>query len=163
LNQKYIRDWITHREVGGEYLDIVDAAINTTSTSWEQDEIVSAKSDNSLVLVVQLCLTSLSFHPNHCNNSVSHFDLSQQEAYADHEKQPVFVGDWKQDINVRWLLHTVNFFKLHFKSAGGEGLFAEEYGDLKPDQLPQPWLGRIKEGTQPIGSHWKSAYSKLTR
>jgi hypothetical protein len=84
--------------------------------------------------------------------------MSQREVYTDHETQPVFVGNWKQVINVRWLLHTVNFFKLHLK-APGEGILAQQYGELERGQLPQPWLGRIKEGTQPIGNHWKSAFS----
>ena len=159
LNQNYIRDWVTHGR--RRHTDIIDAVLNTEKTSWALNDVVSANTDNSLVLVIQLCLTSLSLHPNSCNSTVSHFDMSQKEAYADHKKQPVFVGGWMQDINVRWLLHTVNFFKLHLKASSGEGLLAQQYEELERDQLPQPWLGRIKEGTQQIGSHWKSAYSKL--
>ena len=159
LNHDYVRAWVAHGS--RKYTDIIDAVLNTESTSWVEGDIVSANTDGSLVLVIQLCLTSLSLHPQYCNNTVSHFDISQREAYADYKKQPIFVGGWKQDINVRWLLHTVNFFKLHLKASSGEGLLAQYYEELECDQLPQPWLGRIKEGTQLIGSYWKSAYSKL--
>jgi hypothetical protein len=154
-----MREWITHGR--RKHTDILDAVLNTEQTSWMEDDIVSANTDSSLVLVIQLCLTSLSLHPDSCNSTISHFDISQREAYVDHKKQPVFVGGWKQDINVRWLLHTVNFFKLHLKASSGEGLLAQHYDELERGQLPQPWLGRIKGGTQPIGSHWKSAYSEF--
>jgi hypothetical protein len=160
LNHDYIRDWVVHGKQ--RHTDILDSIINTDQTSWADGDLVSANTDGSLVLVIQLCLTFLSLQPSHCNNNVSHFDMSQREAYTDHGKQPVFVGAWKQDINVRWLLHTVNFFKLHLKASGGEGVLAQQYEELELEQMPQPWLGRIKEGTQPIGSHWKSAYSKLS-
>lgn len=153
-----MREWVTHGS--RKHTDVIDAVMNTGNVSWNDDDVVSATTDNALTLVVQLCLTSLSLHPDCCNSTVSHFDMSQRAAYADHQKQPVFVGGWKQDINVRWLLHTVNFFKLHLKASNGEGLLAQQYEELERDQLPQPWLGRIKEGTQPIGSHWKSAHSK---
>lgn len=140
----------------------MDTVLNTEKTSWDHDDIVTANTDGSLVLVIQLCLTSLSLHPHYCKSNVSHFDMSQREVYTDYKSQPVFIGAWKQDINVRWLLHTVSFFKFHLK-AEGEGSLAQHYEDLERDQLPQPWLGRIKEGTQPLGSHWKSAYSELNR
>ncbi|KAG0649749.1 hypothetical protein D0Z07_3720 [Hyphodiscus hymeniophilus] len=158
-NHEYIRDWVQHG--GRKYTDIIDAILSTDKTSWDFRDVVSATTVDSLVLVIQLCLTYISLHPGSCNNEVSHFDMSQREAYADHAKQPVFVGGWKQDINVRWLLHTVNFFKLHLKSPHGAGVLAQHYEDLEHHQTPQPWLGRIQGGTQPIGSHWKSAYTFL--
>ena len=158
LNHNYIREWVTHGK--RRHTDILDAVLNTEQTSWYEDDVVSAKTDESLVLVIQLCLTSLSLHPDSCNSTVSHLDISQRQAYADHKTQPAFAGGWKQDINVRWLLYTVNYFKFHLKASGGEGLLAQHYEDLERDQLPQPWIGRIKEGTKPIGSHWKSACSK---
>lgn len=159
MNHDYIREWVTHGR--SRHTDVLDAILNTEQTSWYEDDVVSANTDKSLILVIQLCLTSWSLHPDSCNSTVLHFDISQGQAYADHKKQPVFVGGWKQDINVRWLLHTVNFFKLHLKASSGEGLLAQHYEELDRDQLPQPWLGRIKAGTQPLGSHWKSAYSKF--
>lgn len=158
LNHEYMRSWVTHGK--RRHTDIIDAILNTSETSWHDSDIVSARTEGSLVLVIQLCLTSLSLHPDNCNTTVSHFDMSQREVYADVKKQPLFVGAWKQDINVRWLLHAVNFFKLHLKASSGEGLLAQQYEELERDQLPQPWLGRIKAGTQAIGSHWKTANSK---
>lgn len=158
MNHNYIREWVNQNS--RRHTDIMDAILNTEKNSWDHDDIVTATTDGSLVLVIQLCLTHLSLHPDCCKSTAAHFDMSQREVYTDHRSQPVFVGAWKQDINVRWLLHTVNFFKFHLK-AHDEGTLAQYYEDLERDQLPQPWLGRIKEGTQPLGSHWKSAHSKL--
>jgi hypothetical protein len=138
---------------------VLDAVLNTDQTSWDPRDIVSAASENSLVLLIQLCLTHLILSPDSSKGAVSHFDMSQSEAYADHAEQPMFIGGWLQTINVRWLLHVVNFFKYHLKFQE-EGVLAHDYAVLDRDQLPQPWVGRIMEGTQPIGSHWKSACSK---
>lgn len=86
--------------------------------------------------------------------------MSQAQVYCIPSEQPLFAGDWKSEINIRWLLHTVNFFKHHLKAEEGEGLLGYTYGELQPDQLPQPWLGHIKPGTQELGSHWKGVQSK---
>lgn len=130
-----------------------------TENDWNPNRIVSAASEGSLVLVVQLCLSYL-FLDYDIKTSFNHFHVSQVEAYADHAKQPVFVGKWKSDINVRWLISTLNFFTYHFKSSPGEGVLCHEYGALPRDQLPQPWLGKLHNGTQILGSNWKGAYSK---
>ena len=153
-------------ENGQSYVDIVDAVFNT-SRGWGAEsfrdmiKIVSASTAESLVYVIQLCLTPFSLHPETCNHKISHFDISQYQAYERSSEQPMFVGKFKQDINPRWLLHVVNFFKYHLK-AGGEGLLEHAYSDLDSNQYPQPWAGLIQPGVLPLGSHWKGAYSMLT-
>jgi hypothetical protein len=157
-NLQFILDKVQIGQAG--YIDIIDS-IFKTEDYWRPKDVVSAALSGTLLLVIQLCLTFVSLHPKYSNSSVSQFDLSQSQVYAIPFRQPVFSGAWKEHINVRWLLHTVNFFKYHLK-AKGEGLLAHYYPDLDPDQYPQPWVGRVKPGTQPLGSHWKGAYSKQT-
>ena len=163
LNLDFIRDLITGSN-GHSYVDIIESVFNTDQDDdWAKDitrnSVVSASKDGSLLYVIQLCLTPLSLHPGYCNTKVSHFDISQYNVYHTAARQPVFVGKWKQDINVCWLLHNVNFFKYQIK-ADCEGLLAHAYKDLEHDQFPQPWVGKINEGTQVIGGHWKGMYSE---
>ncbi|KAG9229193.1 hypothetical protein BJ875DRAFT_524071 [Amylocarpus encephaloides] len=139
------------------FIDIIDSILNTDH-NFHPTKIVSADQDNTLIFVVQLALTPLSLLPNICDASVSHIDLSQGQVYATTHAQPVFTGKWKHYINVHWLLHTVNFFKFHFKS-GGEGVMAHAYKDLPADQYPQFWTGRVKAGTQQLGQFWKGSHT----
>jgi len=175
-NHEFISRWVIDNGlgVGDGYLDILDAATRTHEhipDFWHPDRVVSASREDSLVLVIQICLTALNLNPISCNinksvrspTNVPNFDSTQVEAYADHEKQPIFVGMWKQDINVRWLLSTVQFFKYHFRQPTGEGLLGTMYDSLEPDQLPQPWVGKLVEGTQELGTNWKGAFSKYSK
>ncbi|KAI6708363.1 hypothetical protein JHW43_009103 [Diplocarpon mali] len=160
LNLSYIADLLTGN--GLSYLDIVDSIFNTSfdkdvNTAYNSRQVVTATKDKTLIYVVQLCLTPFSLHHEFCNRNVNHFDISQYHAYSRPCSQPICTGFFKQDVNVRWLLHVVNFFKYHFKSEG-EGLMAHDYKELEVDQLPQFWVGNIKAGTQPLARHWKGAY-----
>jgi hypothetical protein len=189
LNLSFIRDMITNRG-DGKFVDIIDSILNTEgalNSKWGSNKLITASKPGSLVYVVQLALTPISLHPDYCNGKVSHFDVSQTQvsqlskcsttretlsttifgnadseiqAYATAKAQPIFVGKVLQDINVRWLLHTVNFFKFHFKTGRGEGIIADDYASFERDQYLQPWVGLIKAGTQPLGRFWKGAHSK---
>ncbi|PBP22045.1 hypothetical protein BUE80_DR007040 [Diplocarpon rosae] len=163
LNLSYIADLLTGN--GVSYLDIVDSIFNTSfdkdvNAAYSSRQVVTASKDKTLIYVVQLCLTPFSLHHDFCNRNVNHFDVSQYYAYSRPCSQPICTGFFKQDVNVRWLLHVVNFFKYHFKSEG-EGLIAHDYKELEVDQLPQFWVGNIKGGTQPLARHWKGAYTYM--
>jgi len=170
LNFRFIREMLTEERDPNDdkiwrclFVDIVDSILSTAGAlDYQRDmrNLVTASKPGSLVYIIQLALTPISLHPDHCNSKVSHFDISQAQAYATIKQQPIFVGKVKQDINVRWLLHIVNFFKYHFKSGGSEGIIADDYSSLERDQYPQPWVGLIKAGTQPLGRFWKGAHSK---
>lgn len=162
LNLRFIRSMITNKG-DGKFVDIIDSVLNTEGAlncKSVANKVITANKQGSLVYIIQLALTSISLHPGYCNNKVSHFDVSQMHAYSTAKAQPIFVGKVLQDINVRWLLHTINFFKFHFKSGNGEGILANEYALLEPDQYVQPWVGLIEAGTQPLGRFWKGAHSK---
>ncbi|TVY81499.1 hypothetical protein LSUE1_G004411 [Lachnellula suecica] len=161
LNMGYIRGMIANNNAP-KFVDIISSILNTPGAldgMGGSHKIVTATKPGSLVYVVQLALTPISLHPDHCNFKVAHFDISQAQVYATSKAQPIFVGKVKQDINVRWLLHTVNFFKFHFKSGASEGIISDEYAALEHDQYPQPWIGLIKAGTQPLGRFWKGAHT----
>lgn len=162
LNLQFIRDMITG-DNGMSYVDVLDSVFSTT---YDEDlgknvnRLMRSSDPGALLYNVQLCLTAISLHPEYCNAKVNHFDLSQHQAYSSPSMQPIFLDGQKQSINSRWLLHVVNFFKYHVKCKG-EGLLAHAYADLDVDHHPQPWPGRIQAGTQPLGTNWKGAYSKI--
>ncbi|KAL2067253.1 hypothetical protein VTL71DRAFT_1677 [Oculimacula yallundae] len=160
LNLQFIEQMLRTSEV-----DIIDSIFNTSfdkenNDSSNIDQIVTANEKNSLVYVIQLLLTPFSLDPELCNGKVGHFDISQYQAYATAKVQPAFLGFYKQAVNVRWLLHIVNFFKFHLKS-DGEGLLAHVYQHLGDGEFPQFWQGRIKGGTQPLARHWKGAHTYM--
>ncbi|KAH6719263.1 hypothetical protein BKA61DRAFT_543704 [Leptodontidium sp. MPI-SDFR-AT-0119] len=135
-NLEFIRKLLSGSEV-----DIIDSVFNTsfdkdTNDSSSLNKVVTANDKNTLVYVIQLILTPFSLDPGLCNS------------------KPVFTGLYKQVVNIRWLLHVVNFFKFHLKS-DGEGLLEHEYRILEHDEFPQFWTGHIKGGTQPLARHWK--------
>jgi hypothetical protein len=142
----------------GPYVDIIDSILST-EYPYVSRNILSADKDNTLVFVLQLTLTAISLHPNMCIKRVCHFDLSQIQTYSTADRQPVFTGKYKQNINALWLLYTVNFFKFHLKS-DGEGIMAHAYANMEDHQYPSMWTGRIKAGTQPLQGYWKGAHSK---
>jgi hypothetical protein len=163
LNHDYIRRLVTEDETQNpkdevQFIDILDATLKTDVNIFPEE--ILSRADAWLVQIIQLCLTWLMLQPNY-STKLHNFDLSQEMAYANPIKEPVFMGDWKCVLNVPWVLSTVNFFKFHLKHNGGEGLLAEEYLDLEAGQQVQPWLGMIKDETQPLGVHWKGAYSTL--
>ncbi|TVY28683.1 hypothetical protein LHYA1_G002430 [Lachnellula hyalina] len=161
LNLRFIRSMITNKG-DGKFVDIIDSVLNTEGAlncKSGASKVITANKPGSLVYVIQLALTPISLHPGYCNNRVTHFDVSQMHAYSTAKAQPIFVGKVLQDINVRWLLHTINFFKFHFKSSRGEGIIANDYALLEPDQYVQPWVGLIEAGTQPLGRFWKGAHT----
>jgi len=162
MNHEYIRSRILHprRE---HRLDILGAVLNTHEDIdfWNPNKIISASKPDTLVLIVQLCLTYLFLDPATTNSffqPLGAFEVAQVAVYADPVKQPVFVGKYKETINVRWLLSTVRFFRDHLL---GDGNLTNEYAALDPQERPQSWLGKLKDETQTIGSHWKGMHSEL--
>jgi hypothetical protein len=164
LNIQFVRNVLRGKR-GASYLDIIDSIFRTEKDKVGRGrdirKVVTGNSEGALLYVVQLCLAPFTLHPSLCKNS-SNFENSQVQVYATNEEQPIFKGVYKGEVNVRWLLHVINFFKYHVK-ASEEGLLAHAYETLKsdsPDQLPQPWIGRIKAQTQPLGAYWKGAHGK---
>lgn len=164
LNIEFVRKVLTG-DNGASYLDIIDSIFRTerdrAGRGRDIRKVVTGNSKGALLYVVQLCLAPFTLHPSLCKNS-SNFDNSQRQVYATNEEQPIFKGVYKGEVNVRWLLHVINFFKYHVKALE-EGILAHAYKMLKsnsPDQLPQPWVGRIRAQTQPLGAHWKGAHGK---
>jgi len=162
-NHQVISELIT-RPKSKSYVDIVDAIFCTSKDEnvaafYTWNKIVSAKQSGTLVYVIQLCLAPFYLGPSQQYRQ-RHFGVSQYQVYNHH--QPLFNGTFREDINVRLLLHTINFFQFHLKADAGEGLLTHLYKTLPSDQVPRPWTGPIKHGAQGLARHWKGVYSELT-
>lgn len=113
-----------------------------------------------LAKLIRLCFVHLLLHPHMCNIKTNIFLASQENVYKCFTEAPLFLGKNKYEINTPWLLHAANFFKFHFKTPDGEGILAHMYQQLEKGELPRAWTGRLKNGTQKLGPHWKGAFSK---
>lgn len=128
---------------------------------WNPERVVSASGPDSLVLIIQLCLTHLLLDPATFNSffqALGALEVAHVAAYSSSEQQPVFVGRYKDDINVRFLLSTIRLFHDHLL---GDGLLTEQYAALEAKELPQQWLGKLTDGTKTLGTHWKGTHCKF--
>jgi hypothetical protein len=154
-NLKLICELLTKNGTG-HYVDLIESILNT---DYPNTKVLTADYDGTLLIVLQLVLTAISFNPQMCNDNVRHFDISQMKTYGTTKRQPIFSGRYLENVNVLWLLYTVNFFKFHLKSPG-EGIMEHAYRDIGDHQYPSMWTGQLQCGTQPLQKYWKGAYSK---
>lgn len=168
LNLQFIKDWVTFHGTRRKWSDILDETLSTVHTDtsfWDPRVIVTAARNDALVLVIQVCLAPLMMQPEMNKGTpatqfgVTGIDIAQREAYTDSAKQPIFLGQWKSELNVRYVLSVLHFFRYHLNSTT-EGVFVDEYAQLQKHEMPQFWTGKLKDGTQRIGTHWKGVSSK---
>ncbi|RFU36337.1 hypothetical protein B7463_g65, partial [Scytalidium lignicola] len=137
--------------------DIMDAMLTN-----DDNEISDSKSYGAELLVIQICLAPFALNRfYHASNKLMHFDESQRMVYAHQEEEPLFLGTCSTNINARWVLHALNFFKFHMRAAGGEGILNTEYDAFDHHLLPQFWTGKLTGGTQTLDHRWIGAYTFL--
>lgn len=107
-------------------------------------------------MVVQVSLMALSLHPDRCTQAILRFDESQREMFAAPTRTKLFVGKYKELVNLRFLVHAMNYFRFHLKAMHGEGLLSHAYRELAAGEYPRTWLGKLKSGVHEIGKQWKS-------
>lgn len=90
------------------------------------------------------------------------FNVSQKQAYSTIRTAPIFGGFNKQEINMEWLLHILNFFKYHIGKESENTLF-EPFNKLPKAEKPLNWQGPLRNDHQNLGVHWKGTYAYLDR
>jgi hypothetical protein len=158
LNHEFLRNYLVNDSGENRGTNLV-AAICNTNRLFQSAKSRSSASRSSLPLIIQLCLLHLMFDKERHNARPQRFHESQTQVYKCGQLEPIFKGKNKQEINLTWLLHVAHFFKFHFKTPD-EGIYHPQYSCLGNDELPRPWPGKLKRGTQPLGRHWKGAFSK---
>lgn len=87
------------------------------------------------------------------------FALSQHKVYDDPSRNPIFLDAEKNKVNIGFLLHIVNFFTNHL-TRENEGTLFKAFENLKADDKPQAWGGRLEQGTQVLDQYWTGADGK---
>lgn len=159
-NHDYIRDWLSREDTKDPkpFTDVAGAILRTNH-DWDLESHVGSNTDGALILVVQLALGSLLLDYSILGIE-SAVPSAQSQAYVDRRTQPAFFGKHKTEINVKWILNVIGYMAFHLKTEH-EGVLNCAYFEFSPDELAQPWTGKLQDATQPFGSKWKCAYSEL--
>ncbi len=122
---------------------------------------LSTRHQESIIPLLQLTLYHLALHPRINNRMPGNFHESQMLAYANPwGKRNLLCGDMIQWINMDSIMHLCNFFRFILKAPNGEGVLAHIYRAFPASQLPRAWIGKLGNGTQRLGKHWKGFYSE---
>lgn len=159
-----MREWLSREDTEDHknrkpFTDIVGAILRTNH-DWALETHVGGNSDGALILVVQLALGSLLLDYSILGIE-SALPSAQTQAYIDRSIQPVFFGKHKTEINVKWLVNVIAYIAYQLKTEH-EGVLNGVYFDLFPDELAQPWTGKLQDATQTFGAKWKCAYSEFS-
>ena len=157
LNQDRMREFCEPRSEDGRYCDIIETVFDIC-IGFDNRGTMIGRSQRAFVLVIYLCLAHIALKFNTAK-TFRRFNESQKMMYVEHQHNTIFQGKYKRDLNIRWLVHAVNFWKLQL-TVNHEGILVSDFKNLPANQLPQPWLGKLQTGTQKLGKHWKGAYRK---
>lgn len=154
----YVRDFLSDCSTHKSYCDILQSVIH--SDSGRTSSTLTTRNPASFTIAIQICLTAIALHPDHCKEPAVCFEESQVEMFAAPARTKLFVGKYKEYVNFRYLLHSTNYFRFHLKEPHLQGLLSHPYKQLDADQYPRTWLGKLKPGTQEIGKQWKGVAGK---
>lgn len=90
-----------------------------------------------------------------------HFSSSQMVVYAattGDYAQPVFHDPGKQQVNINFALHCVNFFKYHLTDRV-EQTGWPEYSALPEKERPAAWQPQPEDEVGKLGNRWIGTYS----
>ena len=107
---------------------------------------------------MQLALTHWSLDLS-LNNLTFGFAESQSQVFGHPDKFPLFLNGEMDKVNVKYLLHIVNFFKYHMTKQEEASLYPY-YSELTNELRPKAWTEPLHQGVKELGSHWKGTYGK---
>ncbi|KAF1956167.1 hypothetical protein CC80DRAFT_472857 [Byssothecium circinans] len=114
----------------------------------------------SLAAVKLMCSQFL-FNPDaDIPHGVVAIEESQQAVYAPTNLAPIFVGPKKNEVNMEWVLHCLNFFRYYMMNPDASALY-DNLAEEALSQRPTPWEGPLKSGSYPLGNCWKGTYAYL--
>ena len=111
-----------------------------------------------LLEAIQLCLAHWNYDLN-LASPVADFQISQKAVYSNALEMPLFLCEYTYKINFEYILHIVNFFKLHLTQESEITLF-DAFEAMDEKERPGPWTFQPRQGSYRIGKHWKGTYCK---
>jgi len=111
------------------------------------------------LLALQLMFAHYLFVPDFPERTIYSFEASQKAVYESPLKEPIFQGFNKQEVNLEWTLHCLNFFRYHLKSRQAGSLY-ETMEELPAHQGPWMWESKIRNSNNidDIPRFWKGTY-----
>jgi hypothetical protein len=120
----------------------------------------------TMLQMFQLLMSARSLSFITSSPTILAFPESQQMAYMDTARQPIFGGSSGMEVNMVWALHVVNFFRYHMLQ-DSEFTLCPAFKDLSNAMdgtaMPQMWKNKLSnnDSLAPVGKHWKGSYGKL--
>jgi hypothetical protein len=88
------------------------------------------------------------------------FDEAQHAVYQSALAAPLYSVLTPKQVNLRWMLHAMNFFRHHMLNEDAQTLF-NKVDELDVTQRPSAWREPLREGAYPLSKHWRGTYSFL--
>ncbi|KAI4707779.1 hypothetical protein J4E89_007407 [Alternaria sp. Ai002NY15] len=115
--------------------------------------------DDGLAAVRLMC-SQFIFNLEGLRHDVFAFEDSQHAVYLSSDKERLFTGVDHNKLNLRWMLHAMNFFRHHMMNEDAQTLF-DRIDELDVTQKPSAWREQLTDGAKPLSRYWKGTYSFL--
>ena len=115
---------------------------------------------NPMLAAIKLMCFHFLFELEGVKHDVFAIEESQRAVYSSTNAEPIYQGVNLTELNMQWLLHCLNFFRHHMMNEEVATLF-DSMNALFVTQKPSAWRGPLRQGTYPLGKHWKGTYSFL--
>lgn len=124
----------------------------------------TVESRSSLLLMIQSLIAPsvLSFDTLQFSKEVFGFPDSQRVVYGNAIEQQMFGGFSGREVNMEWVLHSLNFWKYHLMRED-EGTLYYAFNALDHSDRPRYWSQQLSNGAATLGQHWKGSYSFVDR
>ncbi|KAH7114224.1 hypothetical protein B0J11DRAFT_496496 [Dendryphion nanum] len=88
------------------------------------------------------------------------FDDSQKLVYSHWRTEPIFYGHSTLHVNMKWVLHCLNFFRHHMIKEEA-GTLRSTMIDQEDSQKPTAWRSIVEESSHAsaVSRHWKGTYA----
>ncbi|KAF2189704.1 hypothetical protein K469DRAFT_561995 [Zopfia rhizophila CBS 207.26] len=111
---------------------------------------------------IQLMCAHFLFGQEKMSFNICPFDESQKAVYETAKVAPIFHGFNKQQVNMEWVLHCLNFFRYHMMDKVTATL-RDTVAQMDATQKPYAWCSELQEGSYPLSKYWKGTYAYLDR
>ncbi|KAF2691128.1 hypothetical protein K458DRAFT_382702 [Lentithecium fluviatile CBS 122367] len=111
---------------------------------------------------VRLMCAHFLFDLGGARHNILGIDESQKAVYAPTNLAPLYISDKKNEVNMEWALHCLNFFLFHMKNPDAS-LLHDKVEELDSFDRPSAWREPLKAGSYPLNKCWKGTYAYMLR
>ncbi|KAI8936507.1 hypothetical protein NX059_006912 [Plenodomus lindquistii] len=115
---------------------------------------------DEMLSAVKLMCAHFLFEFQGINHCVFAIEESQRAVYTASNHAKIFRGSKRDEVNMDWLGHCLDFFRHHMMTEEANSLF-ENINELSMAQKPSAWREPLRDGARPLSRHWKGTYAFL--